>query len=127
MDGFTALNSRVQRLRQVRGLGEKCASLAASAIDAYLRKQIAAGQAPRGAPWKLTKKGEVAKLGSKMSVSAVGPAVLVTLRGKSFLHHTGRARGRITRTVIPKQQLPDELLQQIGDIMNEQCGGLLDG
>lgn len=127
MDGFDALNEEISRLRRVPELGKTAAPEIAKALDAALRENIAAGLSPQGNPWQPTRKGEQPKLGRKLFVRAKGSIIEIVLGGKSYLHHTGIARGRITRRVIPTVDLPEKFATIVRDKMKEAFESLMSG
>ncbi len=108
-DGTAELNRWINKLRDVGSMGGKVAPVVAEALEAALVGTIAVGVTPAGEPWKPTLKGAKADLGSKLTVTPAGTAVVVQLGGKSHLHNIGIARGKIRRQVIPieGEPLPD--------------------
>jgi hypothetical protein len=116
-DGIAVLDQWARTLRDVPELGVKAAPAVAKVVESALVGTIGSGIAPDGTPWQPTLKGAKPDLGSKLRVAEAHNSVLVTLGGKSFLHHTGRARGKIVRQVIPVDQLPPEIAQLVADTL----------
>lgn len=108
MSGAEAMTAFAAKLRNLRRLAVEGAREAAPALEAAVRETAAAGTTPDGAAWKPTKTGArpLANAPSAVSARAVGPVVEVIVRGHHFLHHTGRARGKVVRQILPTRLTP---------------------
>lgn len=99
------------------------AEVAAPAMDAYMRQQLAAGNTPEGEPWVQTKKGARALKGaaSAFKLFTTGQAVVMKVGGgatsRYAFHHFG-AQLKPARRQLPRGKLPGRL----GDAIRAGCG-----
>ena len=104
----------VRRIRAVPKLAQEAAPEVAEIVRAHLEQGIAAGRAPDGSSWQLTKHGRKALAGAAkaLAVRAVGSMVLVVLSGHEVFHHYGTKRVP-KREILPSGSLPDDLSSAI--------------
>lgn len=118
--GFAMLDDLQRKLQELPRVTDAIVEKVAAKLAAQLEQQIAAGVSPLGKAWKRNLDGSIPALGSKASVEALKGQVRYVLRGKSYLHHTGKARGHVTRQVIPTGSLHPETIKLILDTINEE-------
>ncbi len=106
---FAALERMIAFARSMGTLARDAAPHAARYVEASLRATAAAGQAPDGTPWALTKDGRHALKNAAVAITtkAIGTAVLIILRGHHVYHHFGAGVPR--RQIIPQGSLPAKL------------------
>jgi hypothetical protein len=123
--GFAALDAMVKRIREIGLIPERVAPAIAIELDRELRRQIAAGEAPDGSKWPLTKKGEkpLQNAAAGLTVRALGSRIVARLTGPAVRHHLGIARGRIKRQVLPSTKLPERVIAAIRRVVEERFGG----
>ena len=126
--GRAALDQYISQIREFPNLGKTAAPRVAKTLEAGISASVGAGAAPDGSPWQPTLKGDKPQLGSKIDYVVAGSTITIRLRGKSFLHHTGRARGHIVRRVIPTESLPASLsaavAKELAAVMGEHAGAI---
>ncbi len=106
---FATLQEAIDGLtRLAEGASSELPREAAKALDAEVRKTIAAGTDPDGNAWPLTKEGAVPlrNAGSELRTTALGKRIVQSITGHHALHHLGRATGSIRRVIIPVRRLP---------------------
>jgi hypothetical protein len=118
-NGFEVLADLQAKLRALPQSLDEITERVAERLGAQLQQQIAAGLSPLGKPWKLNADGSIPALGSKATVEALKGQVIYKLSGKSYLHHTGIARGHVTRQVIPVASLHPSTVKLINDTIEE--------
>lgn len=103
-DGDSALVAFIARMRKLGTLGADAAKLAAPLVERAVKATAAAGTAPDGMPWKPKKDGSRAlpNAAAALTVKALGPVVVVTLKGIEVVHNFAKD-GRLPR----RQILPD--------------------
>ena len=121
-NGFAVLDELQAKLRELPKVTDAITEEVASQLEAQLKQQIAAGVSPLGKAWKRNLDGSIPALGSKATVTALKGQVLYKLAGKSYLHHTGKARGHVTRQVIPVGSLHPETVKLILDTITTALG-----
>lgn len=109
---YKALDAEIQRIRSLGRIGEELAPEAAKALDAEIRKDVAAGKDPSGNAWQPTKDGKrpLANAAKSVATTAIGSVVLVTLSGVEARHHLGAVKGKIKRQIIPDAKLPKPVI-----------------
>jgi hypothetical protein len=112
-DGEAKIADWISRLRKIQGAEARVVARAGPRVLAWLKQQAAAGLSPNGTAWKLTAKGEIPKLGRVLLLKTARNTITITLGGKSYLHHAGIARGRISRKVLPGIGNTPEPIQEI--------------
>jgi hypothetical protein len=125
----SALDRMIASIRQMPELGKRAAPDVAHALEAALQTTIAAGKAPDGTAWQLTKTGDVPLTGAAkvLGVAAVGPVIYMRLRGPEARHHLGRARGGVVRPIIPTGALPPDLVKVIDPVLDRHFKAIASG
>ncbi|HEX8795457.1 MAG TPA: hypothetical protein VF765_31120 [Polyangiaceae bacterium] len=98
-----ALSAFIQRVRGLRTLAADAAKLAAPLVEAAAKKTAAAGVTPDGIPWAPKKGGGRALVhaANALSARALGPAVVLTLKGVEVLQNFGTTR-LPARQILPE-------------------------
>jgi hypothetical protein len=105
---------------------EAIAAAVAPELKREIDSNIAAGRGPDGQPWQLTQVGKVPlrNAAKHVTVEASGGTVIATVDGAPALHHSGEARGRIKRLILPSvYRLSDRMLSVITDAMSKIVRG----
>lgn len=115
-DGFAALDGFIERVRSMPDAVR--AYDVAPAVEAEVKRQIAAGTDPDGTAWQPTKRGEkpLATAATSVGVAGVGKTILIRVWGHVARHHLGRAKGGIERPIIPTDHIP----KRMGEVIREQ-------
>jgi hypothetical protein len=116
MNGFDQLDAMIAKVRAIPGIAAKAAPDCAQAVRRELERTIAAGTTPDGQPWQPTAEGAqpLRNAANALRVAASGTTIYVRLTGPEARHHLGRARGGITRAIIPTDsKLPAAMCEAI--------------
>lgn len=124
-EGFVKLDMIIERLRRL-DVARDIAPDVAKALDAELRAQIAAGQAPDGTPWQKTKSGKVPLTGAgkNLTVTADGTRIVAQLTGPEARHHLGAVKGGIRRQILPSRGLGQPVIKAIRTALGKAWGDL---
>jgi hypothetical protein len=106
------LDEWIAKLRSFSGFVEGAAPELAEAMRQQFERQVNAGTAPDGTPWKLTKEGDrpLKRAMSALAIRAVGTVILATLTGHHAIHHYGTKKDP-TRQVLPTSGMPATLAE----------------
>lgn len=120
--GFAALDAEIRRLRELAKLPEQCALPVAEALRDEVAAAVARGQGADGEPLELTKEGQRPFQGilRALSAAAAGTVAIVRLEGPIALHHLGRARGGITRRILPTRKLNAPVVRALQRVCAER-------
>lgn len=114
--GFRALEAMIERAKALGAVASDVAKQVAPALRAELVGNIAAGRGPDGEAWQKTQEGAVPlrNAAKALTVVAQGPVVVATLEGPEARHHSGTARGRIKRRILPSsRRIPKKTVEAI--------------
>ncbi len=128
MSGADALTAFASRVRSLKQLGTLAARIAAPELQRVVRETASAGTTPDGKPWPLTKKGTapLAHAADAVTARAIGTVLEMIVRGHYHLHHSGIARGRVLRQIIPAAITPriaDVLRRSAAKAFEQLMGG----
>lgn len=124
-DGLAELESMSAKLRALPGMVERAAPAVASALDAHLRRTIAAGTSADGTPWTPTKDGRrpLQNAAKALTTRAVGTIVLARLEGVEARHHKGEVRGAekgLKRRILPVGKIPQPVVGAMHGILRTE-------
>lgn len=128
--GFAALDAQIARLRALgAGFVRKAAPFVAEEAEAATRVQLAAGRSPSGKAWQPTQAGKRAlpNAGRTLTVRAVGSVILWKVTGPEALHNDGRARGHVTRRLLPTGRLSAPVVAAIKRVLGERFSEVMGG
>lgn len=114
-DGTAVLQSMIAKLRKLGDMPEETAADLAPELKRELVSNIQSGVEPDGTPWKPTQEGHIPLQGAaaNLGVAAIGPKVIVALRGIHASHHYGHVRGGIARPMLPSSELPQKIVDLV--------------
>jgi hypothetical protein len=119
-EAITALRQQIARIRAIPGMIERIAPEAVKAVDAELKRTIAAGESADGKKWKPTKDGQAPLKDAASAIdveivshSQLGTVIAATLHGPEARHHFGWVKGGIARPILPIKGLPDAIATKI--------------
>jgi len=94
-------------------------------LRTVLLENIAAQRGPDGRPWPATQDGRQAlkNAGEDLTVQVVNNTILATLTGIPARHHTGAARGKVRRPILPTKGIPAPVVEAIGRVVRRKLGG----
>lgn len=110
--GDGGLDAMIASLRAIEGM--PWAQVAAPAVEAFMREQLAAGQTPEGQPWLAKKDGgrPLAGAAAAYEQRVSGSAIIMRIGGgdksRYVFHHFG-AQGKPIRQQLPAGQLQARL------------------
>jgi hypothetical protein len=101
-DADAMLDAMRARLTALRGMAAEVAREAAPQVEAVVRRSAAAGMSVEGKPWPPKRDGSRAlpDAASAITAAAVGPSVVVTLKGPYVFHNS--ADGADRRRILPE-------------------------
>lgn len=101
MDGELELDAMIASLRSLATLSEDAAKLAAPLVLEVNKATAKAGTTPEGVPWKDKQDGgrPLVNAADHISAKAVGPVVVISLKGVDVVHHVGGRNPK--RQIIP--------------------------
>lgn len=122
--GLSELDAMIAKLRSLRGMVERSAPEVAEALDSEIKKNITAGVAPDGTPWKPKKDGgkPLQNAGKAVTTKAVGTVVLSRVDGVEARHHLGAVKGSskanwLARPILPSRRIPKPVTTAIHKIL----------
>lgn len=106
--GLTALNAHIAKVEGLPQAARRAAPAVAEALEAELRRTIAAGTTPDGVAWQRREDGgkPLGTAAKSLAVVAIGSRVFARLRGHVARHHRGIAKGGIERPILPMRLTP---------------------
>lgn len=122
MSGFSELDAMIARLNSLSTLTTDAAPEVAHAFEQELQGQIAAATGPDGSAWAPKKDGTgrpLATAGKALAVVAIGSTVFARLTGHIARHNNGRARGGVTRQILPTKEIPAPVVRAIKRVLAE--------
>jgi hypothetical protein len=128
--GFAALDAHIARLRALGSdFVRKSAPAIATAAEAETKTQLASGQSPSGKAWQPTKEGRrpLPNAGRTLTVRAIGTVILWKVTGHEALHNEGRAKGKVTRRMLPTGRLSAPVVAAIKRVLGERFGEIMGG
>lgn len=111
-----------QRLERLADAPRRVATRAAPTLAAVVRAEHAAGRAPDGSAWPLTKDGRVANLALTERTTARADGATILLELDDLLLPSQAGRGRPHRPVVPVEgeALPESWQKPIEDAAREE-------
>jgi len=127
--GFVALRAMIDKVAKLGALPEECAPIVAERLHDITVENIAAGVGPDGKPWALTKEGKrpLQNAAKALSHGAVGTVAILRLQGPEVRHHSGTARGQITRRILPTRTLTAPVVEAIRRATAEKFREIVEG
>lgn len=134
---YAQLDSMLDRLKRVEGLGKEAAPDVRDALEAKVAENVAANVDPYGHAWFPSKQGAVLKnAAAAVSVVAKEGQVKMTVTGPEVKHHVGSARGYhggsaklggFRRALIPFKAIPGPFKAEIRRVLQEKFKAITGG
>lgn len=128
--GMAALDAQIARLRALgSGFVRNAMPRLTEAAEEVWHEQLDAGLGPSGQPWQPTKEGKrpLRNASKAASVQAFGTVLLFKVEGPEALHNDGRARGRVTRRMLPTRRSATPILKAIERVLGEEFADVMGG
>lgn len=123
------LQDLIARVRKLATLPAEVAPEVADVVLAELQRTIAAGTDPLGQPWQPTQRGTqpLQNAAQHVFVAPVGDVVWIRLTGIEVRHHSGTARGRVRRQVVPDSEatFSPRMADAVRDVIVKHCRAAL--
>jgi len=129
-DGYAELDTMIESLRALPKSLEVAARDAASDLRDEVTRQINAGTSADGQAWQSRADGGRPLAGAEKSlfVAAIGTTIHFRLVGHVARHHLGRAKGGITRAILPTNStLPPRYVKAISEALRRRVSATLGG
>ncbi|MCP3886462.1 MAG: hypothetical protein GY700_13530 [Propionibacteriaceae bacterium] len=129
VDGYTAMQGMIDKLRELGQSTETIAADIAPELRDELEGNITASRAPDGTAWKPTLAGTppLKNAAASLGVAAVGTKVIAALRGIESRHHYGTVSGKIARPILPGTDLPSQIVDLVTRIANKRFRMIMGG
>lgn len=124
------LDRMIAKIRATPDLVSGVAREAAWEWERTLQEQIREGRGPDGEAWARRKEdqGQALQTAAKaLVVVPVGTTLLARLKGHVARHHLGRARGGVTRAILPSKGIPKTAAEAIRKVFLRKADELYKG
>lgn len=120
--GFAALQRQIDRIRSLpKELVRQAGPEIAKALQADTEESILRQQGPGGDRWLPTASGAPALRNAAPHVTtrAIGTVILQRVDGVEARHHSGTAKGKVVRQIIPVRKIPDPVTKAIKAVLDK--------